>query len=146
MKPLLLDPPKTAGTRTGLNAGGGFTLLEVMIALGVFFMALFAILSVMSQGLGAARSLQTMPPDIGGLAAQLLTTNRIDEGMVQGDFGDLYPGFTWARNTVEIATNGLYEVEFKVVGSQLGRPYEAAMSVLVWRPDSGARLPGGRFR
>jgi hypothetical protein len=121
-----------------------FTLLEVMIAMALFFMAVFAILSVVSQGLGTARSFQREWPDIGLLTADLLLTNRLEEGFEQGDFGDLHPDFQWRREIVEVATNGLFQVDYSIHGLIDGRQLESRMSVLVWRPDSRTFIPGLR--
>jgi hypothetical protein len=121
-----------------------FTLLEVMIAMALFFMATFAILSVVSQGLGTARSFQREWPDIGLLTADLLLTNRLEEGFEQGDFGDFHPDFQWRREIVEVATNGLFQVNYSIHGLIDGRQLESRMSVLVWRPDSQTFIPGLR--
>src|SRR5206468_9215113 len=83
-----------------------FTLLEVMIALTIFFLAIFTILGSVSRSLGAARSLQQKFPDISALVADLMLTNKLEEGTIEGDFGDLYPGYTWRRETYLKATNG----------------------------------------
>ena len=56
-----------------------FTLIEVMIACGIFFMATFAILALVSTTLRNARALQHGDVDAGMAAAQiyqLLKTNR----------------------------------------------------------------------
>src|SRR5690242_7885998 len=76
-----------------------FTLMEVMIACGIFFMATFAILALVSTTLRNARALQRRDVDAGMAAAQVfetLKTNRMEQGTLEGDFGDAYPGFTWA--------------------------------------------------
>jgi hypothetical protein len=131
------DPPTPARTRS-------FTLLEVMIAMALFFMAVFAILNVISQGLGAARSFQREWPDVGLLAVDLLLTNRLDEGIEQGDFGDLHPNFHWQREIVEVATNGLFQVTYAIHGTIDGRPLQSTTRLLVWRPDSQTTGPGLR--
>lgn len=46
----------------------GFSLLEVMIAIGVFFLAVFAILGLVSSSLGNARRLQRPLVDAGAVA------------------------------------------------------------------------------
>src|SRR5712691_7651775 len=79
-----------------------FTLLEVMIALGIFFMAMFTILALVSNTLRNARSLQETEVDPGMLAAQLSLTNRITEGSESGDFGDVYRDYTWDRVNTHI--------------------------------------------
>src|SRR5262249_52489214 len=93
-----------------------FTLLEVMIALAIFFMAIFAILGTVNRGLGAARSLQQKFPDLGMALSDLALTNRLEEGTVTGDFGDAYPGYTWIREQREIATNGLFQLDITIQG------------------------------
>jgi hypothetical protein len=121
-----------------------FTLLEVMIAMALFFMAVFAILNVVSQGLGAARGFQTEWPDIGLLTTDLLLTNRLEEGIEEGDFGDLHPEWRWRRELVEVATNGLFQVEFTIQGVVNGRPRESTAHLLLWRPESQSVIPGLR--
>jgi hypothetical protein len=114
----------------------GFSLLEVMIALFIFFLAVFAILDSMSQGLRAARGLQVNLPDIGPLMADLMLTNKLEEGVVEGDFGDLYPDFTWTRDSYQVATNGLFQLDITIRGFSQNRPFESTTSLLLWRPDS----------
>ena len=57
-----------------------FTLIEVMIALGIFFMAVFTILGLISTLLRSARTIQQMKNvDAGMVAAQLSLTNILTE-------------------------------------------------------------------
>ena len=113
-----------------------FTLLEVMIALTIFFLAIVSILGSVSRSLGAARSLQQKFPDISALAADLMLTNKLEEGTGGGDFGDLFPGYTWTGYTNQIATNGLFQIDF-VIRSVGGRQsVEWTNSIYLWRPDS----------
>ena len=58
-----------------------FSLLEVMVAVGIFFMAMFTILALVSNSLRSARKLRRVEVDAGMVAAQLLIkTNRFNEG------------------------------------------------------------------
>ena len=129
-----LDPPPRP--RSARRRSSGFSLLEVMIALLIFFLAAFAILDSTSQSLRAARGLQVNLPDIGPLMADLMLTNKLEEGVEEGDFGDLYPEFTWTRDTYQVATNGLFQLDITVRGFSQNRPFESTTSVLLWRPDS----------
>jgi hypothetical protein len=122
----------------------GFSLLEVMFAMFLFSMAVFAILQSASQSLRAARGLQLNLPDIGPVMADVMLTNRLEEGVVEGDFGDLYPDFTWTRETVEVATNGLFRLDVSVRGYSQNRPFESTTSLLLWRPES--KVSGAPFR
>jgi hypothetical protein len=115
----------------------------VVIALSLFFMAVFAILDVTNQSLRAARSLQIQVPDTGSIVADLILTNRLEEGIVSGEF-DLYPGFSWSRETIEVGTNGLFQIDLRVTGTAVGRPYDVTTSILLWRPDSSSVRPGLR--
>src|SRR5438552_632274 len=81
------------------HSPAAFTLLEVVIAAGIFFMATFAILGVVSGTVRNARGVQKTDVDAGMLAADLSLTNKLVEGTTSGDFGDLYPGYTWQRDT-----------------------------------------------
>ena len=122
-----------------------FTLLEVMVALAIFFMAIFTILGTVTRGLGAARSLQVRFPEIDSLTTDLMLTNKLEEGTLDGDFGDSFPGYTWRREIYLKATNGLFQVDF-VIQSTKGRQFLIwTNSLLLWRPDSKVSTFGRRL-
>jgi type II secretory pathway pseudopilin PulG len=124
-----------------------FTLVEVMIAVAIFFMAVFAILALTSRSLQAARSLRNSTIDAGSLAAQLSLTNRLEEGIESGDFGDLYPDYSWTQSITEDGTNGLFLVQFWVYQNSAGMTEEPTLSIRLYRPDSmlrSGRSGGGR--
>ena len=112
-----------------------FTLLEVMIASGILFLCLFAILQLLSTSLRGARILQRSTVDAGMLAAELSLTNKLTEGTESGDFGKLYPDFHWTRNIQEASTNGLFEVDFIVYRRGVQTP-ESHLSFLLFKPES----------
>jgi len=122
-----------------------FTLLEVMIALAIFFMAIFAILGSVSRSLGAARSLQQKFPDISALVADLMLTNKLEEGTGGGDFGELYPGYSWTGYTNQIATNGLFQIDFVIRSLRGSQAVEWTNSIYLWRPDSKVSNFGRRL-
>lgn len=74
------------GTETHLRGDANrlrvtaFSLLEVMIACGILFMAVFTILALVSSTLRNARSLRRVEVDAGMVAAQMFKTNRLSEG------------------------------------------------------------------
>jgi hypothetical protein len=128
-----------------------FTLIEVMIAMGIFFMAIFAILGLVSSNLRNARRLQQKPVDASALIAELSLTNKLTAGSDHGDFsdyGDLYKGYRWDSEITEVRTNGLFQVEYMVTGPSSGgqTPPQTHLTVLLWRPLStpGTPVPGGR--
>jgi hypothetical protein len=139
--------PQVLQSRGRVAAGRAFTLLEVMIALAIFFMAVFAILDCTSQSLSAARRLQLNVPDVALALADsnLLLTNRVPEGTVEGDFGEAYHGFSYLQEPPEeVYSNGLYQVQITILGPGVTRPYESSTSLLLWRPEWPRLNPGVR--
>jgi prepilin-type N-terminal cleavage/methylation domain len=125
-----------------LRLSRAFTLIEVMIALGIFFMAAFSILALVSNTLRNARRLQDSQVDASMLAAQVMMTNRLYEGTESGDFGDTYPDYSYEQVNIPI-TNGLWQVDF-FVHHHAGRVNtESKMSIFVFSPDSQG-APGTR--
>ena len=129
-----------------------FTLAEVLIAVGIFVVAIFAILQLVNQGLELVRVMQQQRPDMGALAARTLVelpepdgtlatglTEPMDEdfgGNGGGEF-TLYPDARWQRDIMSLdATNGLYQatvtVEEQVGG---GENTEYQLRFLMFRPD-----------
>lgn len=125
-------------------SGGAFTLLEVLIAMGLFFLAVFAILDCTMQGLRAARALERNAPDVGLVAWQLVVTNRLEVDSAQGDFEAPYEGFRWEWDRREERTNGLYSFNLTIRGGVDGRPYESKARLLLWRPQWSQKTPGVR--
>jgi general secretion pathway protein I len=127
--------PVTRIRRRGSSHADAFTLVEVMIALGIFFMAMFAILGLVSNSLRNARALQRKTVDCGMVAAELSLTNKLTEGLETGDFGDLYPDYEWTRDIYEAETNRLFQVDM-IVQRRSGGAVESKMSILLFRPES----------
>jgi len=114
-----------------------FTLLEVMIATGILFVAIFAILALVFANLRNARLLQQARVDAGPLAADLYwTTNQWQEGSDSGDFGDLYPNYKWQSETTEMLTNKFYKVDFVIIHPD--GIVETNLSAFFWRPNPPA--------
>jgi hypothetical protein len=108
----------------------------VMIACGIFFVAIFTILALVSNTLRNARGLRRVELDAGMVAAQLAMTNRLSEGVESGDFGDLYPDYTWQREIRphEVFTNGLVVVDIVVYRRGQREPADA-LSIWVFDPN-----------
>jgi Tfp pilus assembly protein PilV len=133
------------------RAGGAFTILEVMIALSIFFMCVFAILGLVTRSLNQARNLQPFEIDPLSAIAELTLTNRFEEGEIPPEiiqhFEDEHPGYTVGGTITEVATNGLFQVDFLVGGlSGTKHVVTSKSSILIWRPLSGQgpRIPGAR--
>ena len=120
-----------------------FSLLEVMVAIGIFFMAVFTILALVSNSLRSARNLRRIEVDAGMVAAQfLIKTNRFSEGSQSGDFGQLYPDYSWEYDCNMVETNGLMRFDIKVFHRGNSQPVDA-MSMLLFSPESASLQFGG---
>jgi len=137
-----------------------FTLAEVLIAVGIFVVAIFAILQLVNQGLELVRVMQQQRPDMGALAAKTLVelpepdgtlatglTEPLDEdfgGNGGGEF-TLYPDARWQRDIMSLdATNGLYQTTITIeeqVGG--GENTEYQLRFLMFRPDLAELEMGG---
>ena len=142
-----------AGPALKARKHSGFSLLEVMIALGIFFIALFTILGLISQLLRNARAFQNKRSvDAGMVQAYFLSvTNRVTEGLESGEFSDLaefngqYHDFGWEKETTFFASNGLWQVDYRVINHRLGT-VESSISTLYFDPTTqqgGAAGVGG---
>ena len=119
-----------------------FSLLEVMIAIGIFFMAVFAILGLVSSSLENARRLQRPIVDAGPVAGYLLRTNILNEGIQVFDLGDFlgnaYRGYRVTCDVRECETNKLFNVDFVVQSPGPGRPVVSKMNAKYFKPHSPA--------
>lgn len=128
-----------------------FSLLEVMIALGIFFMCVFSILGLVSRSLQQARALKPIELDAKAAIAMLILTNRLEEGPLPPEFvmqfEATHPNATIAGEIYEVATNGLFRADF-TVGTVAGNKRAATSdsSILLFRPLSQPRGGVGALR
>jgi len=120
-----------------------FSMLEVMIAIGIFFTCVVAILQLTAQQLRTARTLQTLDVDTGTLPSLIAMTNLLEEGPlpieIKTVFEESNPGFTCDGMITEYATNGLFKVDYVIYWRHEGGLKEARNSMLMWRPAGNAR-------
>ena len=134
--------------RTPGTSSAAFSLLEVMVALAIFFTAAFAILTLVSGALRNARMLQRPQVDAGAVASALSITNKIVEGTDSGDLGDLlgdtYRGYKWESRSIEVESNKLFQVDFTIYSPARGNPVFSKISTRLFRPESPpGSLDGG---
>lgn len=119
----------------------GFTLMEVMIAMSIFFISIFAILELTSRSLNMARGLQHTHADPAILAAEITLETELEEGSESGDFGDMYPNASWERLVTPVEIDGepigLYQVDFLVTELVGRKRVQSQLSILLYRPQSG---------
>ena len=135
-------PRRVSGSRPA------FSLIEVMIACGIFFMATFAILALVSTTLRNARALQRGEVDAGMAAAQVyetLKTNKQAEVSGSGNFGENYPDYSYDFVSEPAETNGLLKVDIVVNRRGLHKPVDL-MTIYVYSPDAKSGLGQPTFR
>jgi type II secretory pathway pseudopilin PulG len=127
-----------------------FSLLEVMIAIGIFFIGSFAILTLVSQSLSNAQRLKHPLVDASAILSQLSLTNQFIEGPYSGNLGDLlgkdYAEFNWQGEITEVRTNRLFSADFVIFNVKNPHDPVAHTSALFFRPQSPpGSLDGGNF-
>jgi hypothetical protein len=135
----------------GRLAASAFTLIEVMIASGILFVCLFAILGVVCNCLRNARSLQRQNVEMGSVAGQvycqLANTNKVAGGTFDVDVSDTFPDFSCSATVSEVASNGLCQVD--IVVQRRSKHDQSAISVWMYLPqfqESGLNSLGGGLR
>jgi hypothetical protein len=124
-----------------------FTLIEVMIAGGILFMCLFAILALVSFGLRNARALQMTKTDPRGSIAselffELSHTNTLTEGSGSGEFENYR--YDWELRQLE--TNGLCEVDIVIAPSSRAPSGVSTLQMVMYLPQFQQRPGGGPAR
>ncbi|HXD01308.1 MAG TPA: prepilin-type N-terminal cleavage/methylation domain-containing protein [Verrucomicrobiae bacterium] len=128
-------------SRSRCRGTTAFTLIEVMIAMAIFFMAVFAILELVASNLRNARLLETPRVDCGLVIADLVQTNQLEEGTQDVDLDKVFPGYHCEQDIVAADdvvplgdTNGLFHVWY--VLKHPDGTIETNLQALVWKPDS----------
>tara|TARA_B100000700_G_scaffold201387_1_gene221545 strand:+ start:186 stop:659 length:474 start_codon:yes stop_codon:yes gene_type:complete len=141
------------------------TLVEVMLAVGIFVFAIFSILVLVNQTLNTVKAIQRQTPDLGALAGRTLLELPVPEGELEigltdpidPDFGKnmgadrpIYPNAWWKRDLIPLdETNGLYQasviVEDEIKRENTNSPsifIEYELRFLMFRPDLAKALLG----
>lgn len=127
-----------------------FSLLEVMIAVGIFFIGAFAILTLVSESLANAQRLKHPLVDASAILSQWSLTNQFIEGPYSGNLGDIlgkdYAEFNWEGDINEVRSNHLYSADFLIFNVKNHHEPVSRTSALFFRPQSPpGSLDGGNF-
>ena len=138
-----INKANNVSTRYSGRGARAFTLMEVMIAIGVFCIGVFAILDLVANVLHGARLLERPMVDASAVASEIAATNSLVEVQnVSGDLseflGDNYKGYTYTYNINEVQSNKLFQVDIQLQSAAPGKPVISKTSVLLYRPASPA--------
>ena len=97
----------------------GFTLLEIVICLGLIALVLVAVFHLQAQNLDLQSEAQFMTIATCLLQerlSQIQARETIEEGTNSGDFGKDYPDYTYTQEVSEVPdTETLYKVRVAVI-------------------------------
>ncbi len=117
----------------------GFTLLEVVISLGIMAVALTAVFQLQASNLTIQAEARFMTA-AGQLAqsklAEMETQEQIREGDDQGDFGEKFPDFTFKTEINAVADlPGLYKVLLTVTRTGEETGSRLILQTYLYRPE-----------
>jgi type II secretion system protein I len=97
----------------------GFTLLEIIICLGLIALVLVAVFHLQAQNLDLQSEAQFMTTATCLLQerlSQIQAQEKIEEGTNSGDFGKDYPDYAYKQEVSEVPdTETLYKVKVAVI-------------------------------
>jgi|HubBroStandDraft_1064217.scaffolds.fasta_scaffold321803_2 prepilin-type N-terminal cleavage/methylation domain-containing protein len=138
------------GRFAGHSRRKAFTLIEVMVAIGVFCIGVFAILGLIASVLRNARLLERPMVDASVIASQICQTNQLVEISGFGDLSDFlgkqYQGYGYAYDIAEVQSNKLFQVHIMLTGNTPDKPVISTMDCLFYRPLSPAGSLDGATR
>ena len=127
-----------------------FSLLEVMIAIAIFFVSAFAILGLISTSLANVRRLQRPAVDASPVLATWMATNSWIEGHYHGNLGDQnllgkeYRDYNWDLDISEIKSNHLYVADCVITPANGKRDIISHLTTVGYKPHSPpGSLDGG---
>ena len=136
--------------KNSIAARRAFTLLEVMIAIAIFFVASFAILGLISSSLANVRRLQRPSVDASPVLARCAATNSLVEDTYRGNLGDPellgkdYRDYNYTLTIVEIASNHLYGLDCVIMPANGRHEVISHLRTVLYKPQSPpGSLDGG---
>jgi len=97
---------KSDETRVLNRSVGGFTLLEVMVAMSIIAIAMTAVLSSQSQSISLASEAKFSTTAALLAQSKMAETewgNRLDLASDSGDFEEDFPGYTWQVKVEDVS-------------------------------------------
>ena len=105
-----------------IHGSGGFTLLEVMLAMAILAISLTAVFQSQSQSIsmtGRSRFETTAPLLAQSRMAHIEATSPGDIHPEEGDFGDDFPDYRWYLTVSETEIEHLKKIEMTVTNDRM---------------------------
>jgi prepilin-type N-terminal cleavage/methylation domain-containing protein len=142
---------KPGGVR-GVGTRGGFSLIEVMVAILILGIAVAGLTHGISTALGSGKEseLQTTAALFAaGQIEQLRAAGGLADKTTEGDFGDGMPLYRWKQTISAAGIDGLHEVEVVIEDSRDGKTIYELRTLLFERPSDSqdkqdSQKKGGR--
>lgn len=117
----------------------GFTLLEVVISLGIMAVGLTAVFQLQASNLAVhdeARFMTAASQLAQTKLAEMETQEQIREGSDQGDFGEAFPDFAF-KTEIDAAGDlpGLYKVVLTITRTEEETGSRLIMQTYLYRPE-----------
>ena len=111
----------------------GFSLLELVLAMGIFSMSVLACLELYSISLQSAGDSVEYTQAVylaQGLMEETMTESSLYASTDSGDFGDTYPKHSWMMEVRETEQDGLMEIDLIVQWTARGKEKEYQLITL----------------
>jgi prepilin-type N-terminal cleavage/methylation domain-containing protein len=96
---------------------GGFSLIEVTVAIFIMGVALVALTRAMTTALGSTKDSEVQTTVVSLAAGQMETLRAggvVTDGTDNGDFGDMFPKYVWQQTITPADLDGLHQVDVEV--------------------------------
>jgi general secretion pathway protein I len=130
-----------------INHNGGFSLIEVMIAILILGIALVGLTHGITTALGSSKDseLQTTAALFAqGRMETIRAEDGITDGEDEGDCGAALPLYRWKQTIAKSDVDGLHDVEVTVENAQTGQEIYSLRTLLFEPPDDSTTNESGK--
>jgi type IV pilus modification protein PilV len=132
---------------TSMRHGGGFSLIEVMVAILILGVALVGLTGGLTTALRSSKDseVQTVAAMFAsGQIESIRADGFVDDGETQGDCGDELPMYQWKQSITPGTVDGLHEVKVTVENSQSGEMIYELQTMLFDQPQDSSADDAGK--
>ena len=116
---------------------GGFSLVEVIVAVAIMSIALVGLAHGISTALGSNKESElqtTAAMYASGVIENLRAAGGITDGQSQGDCGEELPLYRWTESVTAAGVDGLHQVEVTIQNTRSGQEIYALRTLLFETP------------